>query len=165
LTPSQGKSLVTADGTWTFSGNHVLLNGVDTGGTGQLLQVDSGGQLYQLSTANAWWLWSGGAAPGGWWSQTSAPPTQVAGSQPVTVSWQAPAQNVDGSALTNLAGYHIHYGSASGNYTSTIQVANPGLTTYVIQSLPVGTYYFAISAYNAAGVEGSLSPEVMVAVN
>jgi hypothetical protein len=164
LTPNQTGSLITADGTWTFSGNHVLLNGLDTGGTGQLLQVDSGGKVYQLSLSNVWWVWSGGAAASGWWSQSSAPPTQAAGSQPVTVSWQAPTQNVDGSALTDLAGYHIHYGSASGSYTNSIQVANPGLTSYVIQSLPTGTYYFAVSAYTTAGVDGNLSAEVMAAV-
>ena len=164
MTPSQSGALYTADGTWTFSGNHVLLNGLDTGGTGQLLQVDSGGKVYQLSLSNVWWVWSGGAAASGWWTQSSAPPTQAAGSQPVTVSWQAPTQNVDGSVLTDLAGYRIHYGSASGSYTSTIQVANPGLTSYVIQSLPTGTYYFAVSAYTTAGVDGNLSAEVMAAI-
>jgi hypothetical protein len=142
-----------------------LLNGSDTRGLGQLIQVDSGGKLYQLSTANVWWVWTGGAVGSGWWTQTSAPPTQPAGSQPVTVSWQSPTQNADGTALTDLAGYHIHYGAQSGNYTSTIQVANPGLATYVIQSLPSGTYYFALSAYNSAGVEGGMSAEVMTSVN
>jgi hypothetical protein len=165
LTPNQGGSLITADGTWTFSGNEVMLNGVDTRGIAQLLQVDSGGKLYQLSLSNVWWVWSGGAAANGWWTQSSAPPTQAAGSQPVTLSWQAPTQNADGSTLTDLAGYRIHYGASSGNYTSTIQVANAGLTTYVISSLPSGTYYFAISAYNAAGVDGALSAEVMAPIN
>ena len=142
-----------------------MLNGSDTRGVGQLIQVDSGGQLYQLSASNVWWVWTGGAASAGWWTQTSAPPTQPAGSKPVTVTWVAPTQNVDGSALTNLAGYHIHYGSQSGSYSSTIDVANAGLTTYVIQSLPAGTYYFAVSGYNSAGLDGDLSAEVQTSIN
>jgi hypothetical protein len=165
LTPNQGGSLYTADGTWTFSSNSILLNGTDTRGVGQLIQVDSGGKLYQLSMTNVWWVWTGGAATQGWWTQTSAPPTQPTASQPVTVSWQAPTTNIDGTPLTDLAGYHVHYGSQSGSYTSTIDVANPGLVTYVIQSLPTGTYYFAVSGYDSAGLEGDLSAEVMTSVN
>jgi len=36
----------------------------------------------------------------------------------VTLSWQAPTDNTNGSALLNLAGYVIHYGSVSKTYTS-----------------------------------------------
>ena len=34
---------------------------------------------------------------------------------------------------------------------------NAGLTAYVLENLPAGTTYFAIAAYNSAGVESSLS--------
>jgi hypothetical protein len=83
----------------------------------------------------------------------------------VTLSWQAPTENADGSALVDLKGYKVHYGSASKAYSDTIQVANAGLTTYVVQNLTAGKYYFAVTAYNSAGQESSLSPEVSTQVD
>jgi hypothetical protein len=35
----------------------------------------------------------------------------------------------------------------------------------VVQNLPAGTYYFAITAYNGTGIESSLSAEVSTQVN
>src|SRR5262249_24542322 len=54
------------------------------------------------------------------------------GSTSLAVHWTPPTQNQDGSALTNLGGFHILYGTQSGNYTNQITVSNPGLTSYVI---------------------------------
>ena len=83
----------------------------------------------------------------------------------VTLSWQPPTENADGTTLVDLKGYKVHYGSASKAYSDTIQVANAGLTTYVVQNLAAGKYYFAITAYNAAGQESALSPEVSTQVD
>jgi hypothetical protein len=83
----------------------------------------------------------------------------------VTLSWIPPTENADGSALVDLKGYNIHYGVASKTYTQTIQVSNPGLTTYVVQNLPAGSYYFAVTSYNSSGVESALSPEVSTQVD
>lgn len=83
----------------------------------------------------------------------------------VTLSWEAPTENADGTALVDLKGYKVHYGSASKTYSDTIQVANAGLTTYVVQNLATGKYYFAVTAYNSAGQESSLSPEVWTQVD
>ena len=94
----------------------------------------------------------------------SAPVPQSAPGS-VTLTWQPPTQNSDGSALTNLAGYNIHYGTQSQDYTNVIKVANPGLATYVIDGLPAGTYYFSVAAYNTSGIESSFSPEVSASVN
>jgi Fibronectin type III domain len=91
-----------------------------------------------------------------------SPPAAAAGT--VTIDWQPPTENVDGSALTNLAGYHIHYGVSSGNYTQTISVSNPGIATYVVSNLTPGTYYFAVAAVNYAGTESPLSSEVSATV-
>jgi len=78
----------------------------------------------------------------------------------VTLSWQAPTENADGSQLVDLKGYKVHYGSASKNYSDTIQVSNPGITTYMVENLKAGQYYFAVTAYNSAGQESSLSGEL-----
>jgi len=82
----------------------------------------------------------------------------------VTLSWLAPSQNVDGSALTNLAGYRIVYGTQSGNYSMSVAVDTVGLSSYVVDNLNTGKYYFALIARNSAGVESAPSSEVSVNV-
>jgi hypothetical protein len=76
----------------------------------------------------------------------------------VTLSWDAPTNNTDGSSLTDLAGYKIYYGPSSGNYTNSFNVGNS--TSYTLNNLTTGTYYFAITAYNVAGYESTFSNEV-----
>ena len=83
----------------------------------------------------------------------------------VTINWTPPTENTDGTSLTNLSGYNIHYGTASHNYTQTISVTNPGLASYVVENLTAGTYYFAVAAVNSAGTESPLSSEVSTKVN
>lgn len=89
----------------------------------------------------------------------------AAGASSVSLTWQAPTENSDGSPLTDLKGYKIHYGTASQNYTGAISVDNPTLTTYLVSSLPAGKYYFAVTAYNAAGTESSFSDEISATFN
>lgn len=74
-----------------------------------------------------------------------------------TLSWTAPTQNTDGSALANLAGYRIYYGTSASALTQVVQVANAGMTTYVLEDLSPATYYFALKAYNSAGAESTQS--------
>jgi hypothetical protein len=83
----------------------------------------------------------------------------------VSLAWTPPTQNSDGSSLVDLKGYKIHYGTESENYTSSVSVDNPGLTRYVIDSLPTGKVYIAMTAYNASGAESPFSHEVAVTVN
>ena len=96
-------------------------------------------------------------------SGVSSPPTASAAA--VTINWMPPTENTDGSSLTNLAGYNIHYGTKSGNYTQTVSVSNPGLATYVVDNLAPGKYYFAVAAVNSSGTESPLSSEVAATVN
>lgn len=70
-----------------------------------------------------------------------------------TLSWIPPTQNSDGTVLANLAGYHIYYGTTPDNLSKTLTVANAGLTRYVISGLTAQTWYFSMTAYNAAGME------------
>lgn len=105
---------------------------------------------------------SGGSSTGSGSTADDPPPASAAS---VTVNWTPPTENTDGTALTDLSGYKIHYGTESKKYTTTVTVSNPGLATYVIASLPPGTYYFAVTAYNAAGTESPLSSEATATVD
>jgi ABC-type glycerol-3-phosphate transport system substrate-binding protein len=41
-------------------------------------------------------------------------------SNSATLTWDAPTTNVDGTPLTDLAGYKVYYGTALGNYKVVI---------------------------------------------
>ncbi len=85
--------------------------------------------------------------------------TQVA-TGAATLTWIAPTQNSDGSALTNLGGYRILYGTSAMQLTKTVQINNPGLTSAMIEGLSPGTYYFAIQS---VATDGAMSmPSNMV---
>ena len=79
----------------------------------------------------------------------------------ITLSWTAPAQNEDGTALTDLAAYKFYYGTSPGSYSNQVQVDNPGLATYVIGNLTPATYYVVATAVNAVGVESQFSNEAI----
>ena len=74
-----------------------------------------------------------------------------------TVNWHPPTQNTNGSTITNLAGYTIFYGTNKSDLTSSVKVTNPGLTSYVVENLAAGTYYFGVTAYNSAGGSSAVS--------
>jgi hypothetical protein len=75
----------------------------------------------------------------------------------VALDWIPPTENTDGSVLTNLAGYNVHYGTSPEKLTQVIKLANPGLTSYVVDNLTTGTWYFAVRSYAANGTESSNS--------
>ena len=116
------------------------------------------------STGSAGSTGSTGSTGGGSGSSGSGGSSSTS-AKSVTLNWEAPTVNSNGSTLTNLAGYKIHYGSASKDYSQVVALNNPSLSRYVMDSLPSGTYYFAISAYNSQGVESSMSGEVETTVD
>ena len=82
----------------------------------------------------------------------------------VTLSWDAPTANTDGSSVA-LSGYRIFYGTSAGVLVKTIQVNNPSISSYVIENLPAGTHYFGVRAVTTKGVESALSNVTSVQVN
>lgn len=84
----------------------------------------------------------------------------------VTLSWVAPTENTNGSALTDLGGYKIYYGTSPKELTDQIVLSNAGLQTYVIDGLTVGTtYYFTIVATATDGMESAQSAVVSTNVS
>ena len=80
------------------------------------------------------------------------------------LSWTPPTQNVDGSTLTNLAGYKVYYGTAPRTY-SQVQTINSPTTTQTTLTLSPGTWYFALTALNSLGEESAKTNEVSKTVN
>ena len=74
-----------------------------------------------------------------------------------TLSWTPPTRNIDGSTLNNLAGYRVHYGASERELVNSIQISNPGTTSYTVPNLAAGTYFFAVRAYTNTGAESDPS--------
>lgn len=74
--------------------------------------------------------------------------------------WVAPTQNVDGSPLTDLAGYVVYWGTQSGNYTGSHRIDSASVTEWEID-LPPGRYFFALTAVDADGMESGYSNELL----
>ena len=82
-----------------------------------------------------------------------------------TLSWTPPTQNEDGSPLMDLAGYKIYWGTVRGQYTHSVTIDNPGISSYVVENLSPGTYEFAGTSFNQDGVESDYSNPTVRALN
>jgi len=81
------------------------------------------------------------------------------------LKWTPPTENVDGSALTDLAGYNIYFGLASRDYTQNISVADGAAQNWSF-SWPVAdetqiAWYFAMTALDSDANESGYSNEVV----
>lgn len=88
---------------------------------------------------------------------TTPPQPQPGGTGLATLSWTPPTKNVDGTALTDLAGYRISYGTSPTALVQAVQVAVRGATAYTIGNLAPGTYFFTVRAYTSDGDESAQS--------
>ncbi|NOV03947.1 polysaccharide lyase family 8 super-sandwich domain-containing protein [Paenibacillus planticolens] len=61
------------------------------------------------------------------------------------------------SGVQGAAGYRVKYGTSPGVYTQTVEVRDVSFTNqFAVTGLKTGkTYYFAVTAYNAAGGSGT----------
>jgi len=58
-----------------------------------------------------------------------------------------------------VSGYRVYYGTASGNYSSSILAGN--MTTVTVTGLAAGvTYFFVVTAIDTNGVESAYSGEI-----
>ena len=70
----------------------------------------------------------------------------------VTLAWNA-------SIGSGIAGYRAYSGGSSRTYTNMMDVGN--VTTATVTNLVPGTtYYFAVTAYDLAGLESAFSTEI-----
>ncbi|MCZ6795876.1 MAG: fibronectin type III domain-containing protein [Planctomycetota bacterium] len=80
----------------------------------------------------------------------------------VTLAWDAPTSNADGSPLNDLVGYRIYDGVVSGVYDMVTDVG--AVTQFSFDALSPGTYFFAVTAYDTFGNESVFSGEIQVSV-
>ena len=77
---------------------------------------------------------------------------QACAAATATIAW-----NPD---TAQVAGYDVHYGLSSGNYTSTLNAGNT--TSATLKNLSAQTYYIALTAYNSSNVQSGFSPELVI---
>lgn len=77
---------------------------------------------------------------------------QIIRANSIILTWNA-------STSPDIAGYHVYFGTTRGNYSSMLDVGN--VKTATVSNLTGGeTYYFAATAYNAAGTESPYSTSI-----
>ena len=76
-----------------------------------------------------------------------------------SLSWAAPTTRSDGTPLSmsEIAGYTLYYGSSAGNYPNSVDIDDPFTTSITVTDLPVGTYYFVMTARYSDGQESGYS--------
>jgi hypothetical protein len=86
---------------------------------------------------------------------TVTTPTITTGS--AVVALVPPTENTNGSALTDLSGMRIHFGSSPSSLTQVVQLPGAAPMNYTVNNLASGTWYFSATAYTTTGAESSLS--------
>jgi hypothetical protein len=97
-------------------------------------------------------------------STAGTPPPTTANVTSVTLTWTTPTVNANGTPASDLAGYHIYYGTSAASLTTVITVDNPGDTSQVIGNLTAGTWYFAVASFNSDNIDSALSGILPVAI-
>ena len=88
---------------------------------------------------------------------------QIQASGEAELQWIPPTQNVDGSELTDLAGYRILWGRASREYTDSLPINEPERTTATIiltVDQEVTVFYIAMTSLDTSGNESGYSNEI-----
>jgi hypothetical protein len=77
------------------------------------------------------------------------------GTGAAVLSWAPPLSNNDGSPV-DLMGFVIYVGSSPQNLRA-VRMVSAIDTSVLIDGLPVGTYYFAVTALSISGAESAFS--------
>jgi hypothetical protein len=90
-------------------------------------------------------------------TQTGSADGSTSGTGSAELAWEMPTENTNGTPLTDLAGYTVVYGTSPSSMDRWVQLTNIGTTSYVIQGLGQGTWYFAVLSYTLSGANSPLS--------
>jgi len=86
---------------------------------------------------------------------------EAQGANAAVLNWISPTQRTDNTPLTGLAGFNLYYGQTPGDYANRLQLSNAGLTSYMVENLSDGNWYFVVTAVDNNGLESNVSNEVI----
>lgn len=77
----------------------------------------------------------------------------------VNLSWVIPTTRTDSSALSlsEIGGYRIYMGTTSDNLEMIVDINDGSTTSYSVDNLSAGTYYFAVTTYDMDDNESAFS--------
>jgi hypothetical protein len=75
-----------------------------------------------------------------------------------TLSWTPPTETLDGSPFRGISSYRIEYGLDPAALERTIEITNPGMTSYVVERLLPGVWYFRVMAFDTEGNQSLATP-------
>ncbi len=99
---------------------------------------------------------------GGGSNQTTGGGGQAVGTGHVSLAWDAPTTYVDGTPITGPIGFKVYYGTTSGAYTYIDDVQTA--TSWSINTLSHGTWYFDVTCYDSNGSESDYSNEISTTI-
>lgn len=73
------------------------------------------------------------------------------------LAWTKPTKNTDGTNMTDLSGYSIHYGKSADMLSTTVLITNPTVVNTEISVLSSGAWYYGIRALRPNGVQSDMS--------
>jgi hypothetical protein len=77
----------------------------------------------------------------------------------VSLKWTPPTEREDGSAIGTISSYRIYYSRNTAQLDQNVTVS-AGVTSYQIDNLEQGTWYFAITVTTSDGLESAKSATV-----
>ena len=88
----------------------------------------------------------------------------LSNSSSAKLGWVAPSVREDNSVLvlSDIAGFRIYYGTSSGDYSNSIYIGDHTATQAVLDGLPSGTYFVAVTTVDVNGRESLYSAEVVI---
>ena len=75
----------------------------------------------------------------------------------LTLSWDPPTTNLDGTPVTDLAGYRVLFGRDAFVLDQSLLISDASATSFVVDGLAQGTWFFAIQALTSNGAASALS--------
>ncbi len=95
----------------------------------------------------------------------SAPPPPPPTTGSVALDWTAPTTNTNGTALTDLSGFIINYGTSASDMAQTVAISSASATSYTVQGLAAGTWYFEVFAVASDGTQSAASNVVSTTIS
>ena len=93
--------------------------------------------------------------------------TAVAATGSLSLRWAAPSTRTDGTVLElhEIDGYCIYLGNSVSNLQMELDINDGGAVAHTFTSMPVGTYFVAVTAYDSEGNHSSFSNTIEVSVS
>ena len=83
-----------------------------------------------------------------------------------SLSWTAPLENSDGTSLQDLIEFRVYKGTSTSrsSFQRIATISNPSVSVFLVENLPAGSYYFAVTAVNSQNVESSFSNVAQITI-